>query len=217
MPPDSDDPVDGYRVSMTYTAARYIAFEGIEGAGKSTVSARVADHIRARGDEVLAVREPGGTDVGERIREILLGDGEPPTPMAEAVLFAASRAQLIESKVRPALAKGTWVVSDRTAYSSLAYQAFGRNLGLDQIRKINDIAIGGLWPGTVVLLKVDTSHGLQRQAVGDRIGDELVEFHERVATGFDTLAAQEPERFLVIDASRSIDAVVADVIAGIEW
>jgi dTMP kinase len=202
---------------MTYTAARYIAFEGIEGAGKSTVSARVADHIRARGDEVLAVREPGGTDVGERIREILLGDGEPPTPMAEAVLFAASRAQLIESKVRPALAKGTWVVSDRTAYSSLAYQAFGRNLGLDQIRKINDIAIGGLWPGTVVLLKVDTSHGLQRQAVGDRIGDELVEFHERVATGFDTLAAQEPERFLVIDASRSIDAVVADVIAGIEW
>jgi dTMP kinase len=202
---------------MTYTAARYIAFEGIEGAGKSTVSARVADHIRARGDEVLAVREPGGTDVGERIREILLGDGEPPTPIAEAVLFAASRAQLIESKVRPALAKGTWVVSDRTAYSSLAYQAFGRNLGLDQIRKINDIAIGGLWPGTVVLLKVDTSHGLQRQAVGDRIGDELVEFHERVATGFDTLAAQEPERFLVIDASRSIDAVVADVIAGIEW
>jgi dTMP kinase len=202
---------------MTYTAARYIAFEGIEGAGKSTVSARVADHIRAGGDEVLAVREPGGTDVGERIREILLGDGEPPTPMAEAVLFAASRAQLIESKVRPALAKGTWVVSDRTAYSSLAYQAFGRNLGLDQIRKINDIAIGGLWPGTVVLLKVDTSHGLQRQAVGDRIGDELVEFHERVATGFDTLAAQEPERFLVIDASRSIDAVVADVIAGIEW
>jgi dTMP kinase len=202
---------------MTYTAARYIAFEGIEGAGKSTVSARVADHIRARGDEVLAVREPGGTDVGERIREILLGDGEPPTPMAEAVLFAASRAQLIESKVRPALAKGTWVVSDRTAYSSLAYQAFGRNLGLDQIRKINDIAIGGLWPGTVVLLKVDTSHGLRRQAVGDRIGDELVEFHERVANGFDTLAAQEPERFLVIDASRSIDAVVADVIAGIEW
>lgn len=202
---------------MTYTATRYIAFEGIEGAGKSTVSARVADHIRARGDEVLTVREPGGTDVGERIREILLGDGEPPTPMAEAVLFAASRAQLIESMVRPALAKGTWVVSDRTAYSSLAYQAFGRNLGLEQIRKINDIAIGGLWPGTVVLLKVDTSHGLLRQAVGDRIGDELVEFHERVAKGFDTLAALEPERFLVIDASRSIDAVVADVIAGIEW
>lgn len=202
---------------MTDIATRYIAFEGIEGAGKSTVCARVADHIRERGDEVLTVREPGGTDVGERIRDILLGNGDAPTPTAEAVLFAASRAQLVESRVRPALAAGTWVLSDRTAYSSLAYQAFGRQLGLDPIRTINDIAIGGLWPGTVVLLRVDTSHGLKRQAVGDRIGDEAVEFHQRVAEGFDTLAALEPDRFLVIDASRPIDAVVDDVIAGLQW
>jgi dTMP kinase len=202
---------------MTEIAARYIAFEGIEGAGKSTVCARVADHIRARGDDVLVVREPGGTDVGERIREILLGNGDAPTPLAEAALFAASRAQLIESKVRPALESGTWVLSDRTAYSSLAYQAYGRELGLEPIRAMNDIAIGGLWPGTVVLLRVDTSHGLERQAVGDRIGDEVVEFHDRVADGFDTLAGLEPERFLVIDASRPIESVVGDVIAGITW
>lgn len=202
---------------MTDIAARYIAFEGIEGAGKSTVCARVADHIRAKGDEVLVVREPGGTDVGERIRDILLGNGDAPTPLAEAALFAASRAQLIESRVRPALTSGSWVLSDRTAYSSLAYQAFGRELGLERIRAINDIAIGGLWPGTVVLLRVDTGHGLKRQAVGDRIGDETVEFHERVAEGFDSLAAHEPERFIVVDASRGIDEVVRDVIGRLPW
>ncbi len=202
---------------MTDIAARYIAFEGIEGAGKSTVCARIADHIAQRGDDVLVVREPGGTDVGERIRDILLGNGEPPTPLAEAILFAASRAQLIESTVAPALARGTWVLSDRTAYSSLAYQAFGRDLGLDRIRTINDIAIGGLWPGTVVLLRVATGRGLERQAVGDRIGDESIEFHERVAKGFDSLAALEPDRFLVVDASRGIDAVVEDVIGRLAW
>ncbi len=202
---------------MNVSADRYIAFEGIEGAGKSTVCARVADHLREAGEEVIVVREPGGTNVGERIREILLGDGDAPTPMAEAALFAASRAQLVEEIVAPALVDGNWVLSDRTAYSSLAYQAFGRELGLDRIRTINDIAIGGLWPGSVVLLRVDTDRGLGRQSVGDRIGDEVVEFHHKVAEGFDRLAQLEPDRFVVVDASRSVDAVVADVIEGLGW
>lgn len=197
---------------MTDLAHRYIAFEGIEGAGKSTVARQVADHLRNKGDEVMLVREPGGTQVGERIRQILLGDGEAPSPLAEAALFAASRAQLVHSIVRPALVAGSWVISDRTAYSSLAYQAIGRGLDLDSIRKLNDIAIGGLWPETVVLLRVETGEGLARQAVDDRIGGEAATFHQSVAAGFDALATAEPDRFVVVDAAQPIAAVVAAVI-----
>ncbi|MDA2978242.1 MAG: dTMP kinase [Actinomycetota bacterium] len=197
---------------MTDLARRYIAFEGIEGAGKSTVARHVADHLRATGHEVVLVREPGGTEVGESIRQILLGDGEAPSPLAEAALFAASRAHLVHTIVRPALTAGSWVISDRTAYSSLAYQAIGRGLDLDAIRTLNDIAIGGLWPGTVVLLTVATDEGLARQAVDDRIGGEAVAFHRAVAAGFDSLAAAEPERFVVVDASKAIEDVAAAVI-----
>ncbi len=197
---------------MTDLARRYIAFEGIEGAGKSTVARRVADHLHATGHQVVLVREPGGTEVGESIREILLGDGEAPSSLAEAALFAASRAQLVHTIVRPALLAGKWVISDRTAYSSLAYQAIGRGLDLDAIRTLNDIAIGGLWPGTVVLLKVETDRGLARQAVDDRIGGEDATFHIAVAAGFDSLAAAEPERFIVVDASKAIEDVAAAVI-----
>jgi len=198
--------------SLTY---RYIAFEGIEGAGKSTVAQRVADHIRTSGAEVSTVREPGGTLVGERIRQILLEDEEGPVPLAEAALFAASRAQLVHDVVRPALTSGGWVISDRSAYSSLAYQAIGRELGLERIRELNDIAIDGLWPDRVVLLRLEATDGLARQAVDDRIGGEGETFHRRVADAFDQLAAAEPERFVVVDATMSIDDVVAASIEGL--
>ena len=112
--------------------ARYIAFEGVEGAGKSSVAVAVVDRLRARGLDVVSVREPGGTDVGEAIRAILLEGREHPLPRAEAALFAAARAQLIAERVRPALEEGSWVVSDRSAYSSLAYQAGGRGIPLDE-------------------------------------------------------------------------------------
>jgi dTMP kinase len=196
-------------------APRYIAFEGIEGAGKSTVAQRVADHIRATGADVVAVREPGGTLVGERIRRILLEDEEGPVPLAEAALFAASRAQLIHDVVKPALASGSWVLSDRSAYSSLAYQAIGRGLGLDRIRELNDIAIDGVWPDRVVLLRLAATDGLARQAVDDRIGGEGEAFHRSVADAFDQLAAAEPDRFLVVDATMTIDQVVAASIEGL--
>jgi dTMP kinase len=127
-------------------------------------------------------------------------------------LFAASRAQLVETVVMPALEDGSWVISDRTAYSSLAYQALGRGLDLDEIRTLNDVAIGGLWPGTVVLLRLDADEGLARQAVDDRIGGEGAEFHRLVAEGFDRLAAEEPDRFVVVDASQPFDRVVQDII-----
>jgi dTMP kinase len=196
-------------------APRYIAFEGIEGAGKSTVAQRVADHIRATGADVVAVREPGGTLVGERIRRILLEDEEGPVPLAEAALFAASRAQLIHDVVKPALAAGSWVLSDRSAYSSLAYQAIGRGLGLDRIRELNNIALDGVWPDRVVLLRLEATDGLARQAVDDRIGGESEGFHRSVADAFDQLAAAEPDRFLVVDATMTIDQVVSASIEGL--
>jgi dTMP kinase len=195
---------------------RYIAFEGIEGAGKSTVADRVAGHLATLGHHVVRVREPGGTDVGEHIREVLLAGEHQPLAITEAVLFAASRAQLVAEKVAPALDAGSWVLSDRSAYSSLAYQAGGRGLDLADVRTLNDIAIGGLWPDTVVLLRTDPRTGLGRQMVGDRIGDETLEFHGIVADAFIALAASEPDRFVVVDAALPLDDVVTRALHGIE-
>lgn len=195
--------------------ARYIAFEGVEGAGKSTVARRVAESLEARGDRVIVVREPGGTEAGERIRDVLLTMDHDVTPRAEAALFAASRAQLIAETVSPALAEGAWVLSDRTAYSSLAYQAGGRGIPIDEVWTLNDIALGGVWPDAVVLLRLNPADGLSRQEEGDRIGDEAAAFHARVADAFDDLAAGEPDRFVVVDASLPIEDVVAAVVDGL--
>jgi len=200
----------------TNSRGRYIAFEGVEGAGKSTVVAHVAKHLKDMGVPVVLVREPGGTNVGEHIREILLGGEHQPGARAEATLFAAARAQLVVEKVTPALEKGSWVLSDRSAYSSLAYQAVGRGLDLEEIRQLNDIAVGGVWPDTVILLRLQAEAGLSRQAVGDRIGDETGAFHARVAEAFDMLAEREPDRFVVVDASAPSEEVVARVIAALE-
>lgn len=199
-----------------FAGARYIAFEGIEGAGKSTIARRVSDYLTARGEHVVLVREPGGTSTGEKIRAVLLTMDHDVAPRAEAALFAASRAQLISETVSPALADGAWVLSDRTAYSSLAYQAGGRGLPLDEVWTLNDIALGGVWPDVVVLLRLEPDAGLSRQQDGDRIGNEGVEFHLKVAAAFDDLAAAEPDRFIVVDASLAIDDVVAAVLAELE-
>jgi len=195
-----------------FAGARYIAFEGIEGAGKSTIAVRVAEHLTAVGERAIVVREPGGTEAGERIRAVLLTMDHDVAARTEAALFAAARAQLIAESVSPALADGAWVLSDRTAYSSLAYQAGGRGLPLDEVWTLNDIALGGVWPDVVVLLRLDPDAGLSRQQEGDRIGDEGVRFHSKVATAFDDLAASEPDRFIVVDASLAVDDVVAKVI-----
>jgi dTMP kinase len=187
----------------------YVAFEGIEGAGKSTVAERVGERLEADGRTVVRVREPGGTSVGERIRSILLGHDLAPESWTEALLFAASRAQLAAEVVAPALANGAWVLSDRSVYSSLAYQGAGRKLGIDEVRSANEPGLMGVWPSLVILLSVDPSEGLRRQDVGDRIGDEGVEFQRRVAEGFADVAAFEPERFVIIDAENPLDDVVA--------
>ncbi|MGI9666286.1 MAG: dTMP kinase [Acidimicrobiia bacterium] len=193
-------------------ASRYISFEGVEGAGKSTVASRLVAHLTSVGETAVRVREPGGTAVGEAVREIVLGDGHHPSPRAEAALFAAARAELVAEIVRPALEGGAWVVSDRSVYSSLAYQAGGRGLDLDEVRTLNDIAIGGLWPGRVVLLRLDHQEGLARQSVGDRIGDEPDGFHRAVSTTFDALAEAESDRFTIVDAAKPLRQVVETVI-----
>ncbi len=203
----ADTPVD---------TSRYVAFEGAEGAGKSSVVRRVAAHLERSGEDAVVVREPGGTAVGEAVRDILLSGELEPLPRSEAALFAAARGQLVAEVVIPALARGAWVLSDRSAYSSLAYQAGGRGLPMEDVRMMNDFAIGGVWPGTVFLLRVDHATGLRRQAVGDRIGNETDLFHADVTRTFDLLARDNPESFVIIDASQSIDAVCDEVIEVVE-
>lgn len=198
-----------------FADARYVAFEGVEGSGKSTIARLVAEHLSDAGERVVHVREPGGSQVGERIRDVLLTMDHDVAPRAEAALFAASRAQLISEFVSPALADGAWVLSDRTAYSSLAYQAGGRGLPLDEVWTLNDIALGGVWPDVVVLLRLEPGAGLGRQLDADRIGKEGVAFHQKVADAFDKLAAREPDRFVVVDASRSVEEVLESVIEGL--
>jgi dTMP kinase len=195
---------------------RYVALEGIEGAGKSTVATALAEHLRGRGVEVVAVREPGGTSTGERIRRMLLDPDGTVDPWSEALLFAAARAQLAAETVGPALRAGRWVVSDRSVYSSLAYQGGGRSLGLAEVRTVNELGLRGVWPQLVVLLRVDPAVGFRREAVRDRIGSDGIELQVRVSRAFDTLADAEPDRFAVVDASQGLDAVVARVCEIVE-
>ncbi len=192
--------------------SRYIALEGIDGAGKSTIKTALAHRLVSAGVEVVAVREPGGTPLGERLRTVLL-DGQAVTPWAEALMFAAARAQLVEQVVGPALRRGAWVVSDRSVYSSLAYQGAGRGLGIEAVRKVNEPGMATTWPDLVILLAVDTRIGLARQRRADRIGASGISFLSKVAKAFVTLAARDPGRFVVVDAERPLEAVTDDVWA----
>ena len=187
---------------------RYAAFEGVDGAGKTTVAARVAERLRARGFDVVSVREPGGTPTGEAIREILLGLGGVVGGWAEALLFAAARSQLAGEVVGPALAAGRAVVSDRSVYSSLAYQGGARGLGIEAVRRVNEAGLGGVWPETVVLLRLDPGRGLAREEEANRISEAGVALQVGVAAAYDLLAAEEPDRFVVVDAEAGLEAVV---------
>lgn len=195
--------------------SRYIAFEGIDGAGKSTVCRRVAASLEAAGTKTLVVREPGGTAAGEAIRAILLDMPEALDAWAEALLFAAARAQLVTAEVEPALASGTTVLSDRSVYSSLAYQGGGRGLGVEQVRAVNEVGLRGVWPSTVVLLRLEPESGLRREDGADRISGEGVELQARVAATYDRLASEDPERFVVVDAGLPVDTVVDEVLAAV--
>jgi dTMP kinase len=188
----------------------YLGIEGVDGSGKSTVAAAVTAALRSSNREALLVREPGGTRLGEEIRTLLL-HGDDMTPWAEALLFAAQRAQLVAEVVGPALAAGTVVVSDRTYYSSLAYQGGARRLGLDQVRAVNEAGLGGIVPDLVAVLWFDPDDALSREDGPDRISGEGGHFQRRVAEAYQALADADA-RVRLIDASRTVDENVAEIV-----
>ncbi|MBT8217915.1 MAG: dTMP kinase [Acidimicrobiia bacterium] len=189
-------------------SGRYIAFEGVDGAGKSTVAEAVAEQLRADGRQVVTVREPGATAVGEAIREILLHSHDDLVPWAEALLFAAARAQLAEQTLRPLLEAGAWVLSDRSVYSSLAYQGGARGLGVDIVRTVNAAGLSGVWPDLVILLDVEPQTGLAREEDTDRIGAEGLALQQRVAATYRELSASDP-RVVSVDGAGDVASVVA--------
>jgi dTMP kinase len=184
----------------------FVTFEGIDGSGKTTQAALLAEWARGQGHEVVAVREPGGTPLGERIRELLLG-GPAMTAWAEASLFAAARAELAERVIRPALGRGAWVVCDRYVDSSLAYQGAARGLGIEAVRELNLAATEGLAPDMtfVILIDADTALGRRAESRPDRIESEDAAFVRRVDAGYRELVAAEPGRFVVLDGSLPAD------------
>jgi dTMP kinase len=190
---------------------RYIALEGGDGSGKTTLLAALASRLRSLGDEVVEVREPGGTPLGERVRELVL-DSEQVDRWAEVFLFAAQRAQLARDVVAPALQRGAWVISDRTYYSSIAYQGRARGLGEDQVRQINEIGLEGVEPDRVFVIDIDPGEALRRQGRPDRIGSESVDFQEKVSAAYRDLAVTEPGRVVLLDGSVSVEELVDRVM-----
>jgi dTMP kinase len=181
----------------------FVTFEGVDGSGKSTQARLLAEALRDEGREVVATREPGGTELGERVRELVL-HGNGVSPWAEATLFAAARAQLVEEVIRPALARGADVVCDRYLDSSLAYQGIGRGLGVDRVLELNLVATGGLLPDTTFLLELPAAEAARRRGADtDRLEAEGQEFAERVGIAYRELADAFPRRIVAVDATLS--------------
>ncbi|WP_242088396.1 dTMP kinase [Curtobacterium sp. DN_7.5] len=199
---------------------RFITLEGGDGAGKTTQAERLSAWLGEHGRTVVRTREPGGTDLGVRIREIVLHERGHVAPRAEALLYAADRAHHVETVVRPAVARGDVVLQDRYIDSSVAYQGVARGLGADHVRAVSDWATGGLVPDLTVLLDLDVLVGRARVAAArgdtfDRLESEAAAFHESVRRAFLDMAAAEPERFLVVDASMPADVVQQAVRAAV--
>ncbi len=197
----------------------FITFEGCEGAGKTTQATLLRDYLLEKGKEVLLVREPGGTPVGELIRDILLNSEDVDiAPITEALLFAADRAQLVRDIVRPALQKGVTVIGDRYVDSSLAYQGVGRGCGLEPVKNLNDWATGSLEPHLTVFLDMSVKDSLARAKPGglDRIEKEDLEFHENVRYAYSMLQRIFSYRYVVVDANGSPEAVHARVVSEVE-
>lgn len=196
----------------------FISLEGGEGCGKTTQAEQLAARLREAGHKILLTREPGGTLISERIRD-LLKQSRPATLCAEAelLLFAAARAQLVREVIRPALFRGAIVVCDRFADSTTAYQGFGRQLDLQRVRAINDLAVDNCWPDLTLLLDVDVRIGLARagkRATGkspDRMGELDEAFYQRVRKGFLKLAREEPRRFVIVPAKTSAAKVAQEI------
>jgi dTMP kinase len=202
------------------TDGRLITIEGLDGAGKTTLAVALQGALAGRGVEARLLREPGGVRTSERVRELVKDRALEIGARAEALLYAAARAQLVEEAILPVLHGGTWVLLDRFVDSSLAYQGGGRELGIDPVRAVNLFATRGLTPDRTLLLELDPGLGRSRShARGmpiDRLESERDEFFARIAAAYTELARAEPDRIRTIDASRAPAEVLADSIAALE-
>lgn len=213
---------------MTERRGRFITFEGLDGSGKSTQMTLLARRLRELGRDVLVTAEPGGTEIGEQIRRILLDRANTGLrPVAELLLYFASRAQNVEEVILPALEHGRIVLSDRFTDSTLVYQGFGRGLGEEMVMTLERIACRGLKPDLTIYLDIDLETSLQRararnlaiegeRSVETRMDEQSADFYGKVREGYHVLARREPQRFRVIDGRRPPEAVAADVWRAVE-
>lgn len=198
---------------------RFITIEGVEGAGKSTCMALAATEIEKRGIHLLQTREPGGTDLGEDLRELLLGHRHQGMASdTELLLMFAARAEHIHRRIRPALSAGQWILCDRFTDATYAYQGAGRGLSIERIAQLENWVQGSLRPDLTIVMDLPVAVGMERagkRSAPDRFESEALEFFERVRRGYLEIARQEPARVKVIDASRTLDEVAADVMSTI--
>jgi dTMP kinase len=193
----------------------FVCFEGGDGAGKSTQVRLLTDALEQRGRDVLVTRQPGGTPLGAQIRELVL-HGDHVSARAEALLFAADKAHHVDQLIRPALAAGRVVITDRYVDSAITYQGAGRDLGADEITSLQRWAVGGLLPDLTIVLDITPEVGRERRGdVHDRLESEADAFHAAVRRGYLELAAQDPERYLVLDGSKPVEHLHAAVVDGV--
>jgi dTMP kinase len=199
---------------------RLITIEGLDGAGKTTVAAGLVEALAQRGVDARALREPGGVELSERIRALVKDPALTVGGRAEALLYAAARAQLVEESLRPLLESGAWVVLDRFVDSSLAYQGAGRGLSVEAVAAINDFGTGGLRADRTLLLRLDRAAGLARARERGEAPDRLElagdDFFDAIAASYDELATADPARWRVIDAAQDRQAVLAAALAAVE-
>jgi len=209
--------------NKTKPAGKLISFEGSEGSGKSTQIARLAEHLQQTGREVLATREPGGTEIGEQIRNIIVHNskGDEMCPETELLLFTAARAQLVRQVIAPALLRGAVVLSDRYLDSSTVYQGIARNLAPGPVNDINQFAVGSVMPNLTIVIDVPTEVSLARirqraSDLPDRMERENISFYTKVREGYLLLAQQWPQRVIVLDGTLSPDALDKKIWAEVQ-
>ncbi len=211
-------PVMSADTELNSAAPCFIALDGLDGTGKSTQQRLLAEWLRKGGHKVVTCRDPGTTPLGEKIRSLLLDrDSARVDSNAEMLLYMAARAQLVDEVIRPALTAQTTVISDRFLLSNIVYQGYARGLDLDDIRRVGELATGGVRPDLTFVLNMSSEAALARIRRGhDRMEHEGAEFHKRVREGFLAEAAKDPERIVVIDAARGIEHVHADIRGAVE-
>jgi len=200
-------------------AKGFISFEGIEGSGKSTHAKLLAEHLRAKGQDVLETAEPGGTKIGNKIRKLLLEPRNHMDPLAELLLYYSARAQHVRERIYPAILGNTIVITDRFTDSTVAYQGHARGIDLSVIDALNDIVVPDMKPYLTILLDFDVEEGLKRNRDAqkdDRFEQETIDFHNRVRQGFLQIAKEEPERIKLVDASQSREEVSREIIKIVE-